>query len=238
MRIKKLKYYETQKLFYGKYLYKIGFYHGLNNIFRTEFQKNGTLGFARERIDQLTDSYRRGVVMSIPVYRTWKEIDQETYLDARHIYACLIRSKNDYKIRVDAYGGMNVFSNDYKLIEKISKNLKTKRIEIWYPDKSIEKKLLKNSNIIISNNPVEWPIKITLGNRKRDYSGFANWADHNKNKVRIGNVALRELHNHGYVSGYYFYIKSEKILNLINIMVGDNIRRIDRIVYKDNIDKY
>lgn len=176
--------------------------------------------------------------MTIPVYRTWKEIDERNYLDARHIYACLIRTKDDYKVRVDAYGQMNIFSNSFKLIEKVAKGIRSKRIDIYQPDKSIASELLKNSNIIISNNPVDWSIKVTLGNRVRDYSGFANWIESNKNKIKIGDIALRELHSHGYVSGYYFYIKNEKMLNLINIMIGDNIRRIDHIIYKGNIDKY
>lgn len=238
LRNKKLKYYETQKLFYGKFLYKVSFYNDLNNIFRTEFQKDGSLGYAREKIDQLTESYRQGDIMTIPVYRTHKIINEKTYLDARHIYACLIRTKDDYKIRVDAFGQMNIFSNSFKLIEKLAKGLKSKHIGIYQPDKSIESKLLKNSNIVISNNPVDWPIKVTLGNRIRDYSGFANWIEHNKDKIKIGEIALRELGSHGYVSGYYFFIKNEKMLNLITIMIGDNIRRIDHVIYKGNIDKY
>jgi hypothetical protein len=231
-----LKYYETQKLFYGKYLYKICFYNQLNGIFRTEFQKNGTLSYAREKLDGLKEDYRHGNAMKFPIYRTWRSIDSETYFGAQHTYYCLLKNK-DYKIRVESFGSMSIFTNDYNLIEKIAKGLKSERISIYKPDDDIKNDLLTKKNIIISNNPVEWPYKVTLGNLRRDYTGFANWIDNNPDKIKIGEIARHSLTDHGYVSGYYFFVKSEKMLNLINIMVGDNIRRIDQIVYKENIDK-
>jgi len=234
-----LKYYDTQKLFYNKYLYKITFYNDLNTLFRTEFQKSGSLSHAREKLDQLTESYRNGLNMQLPIYRTWKTIDETNYLDARHIYACLIRAKEDYRVRVESWGGMSVFSNNLSLLEKIRDGLhRNRRIEIHRPAENMEAVLLNNSNTIISKNPVCWPLKITMGNNRGNYSGFANWIHANKDKIKIGDKALHSLETHGYVNGYYFFIKSEKILNLISIMIGDNIRRIDRVVYQEDIDKY
>jgi len=233
-----LKHYETSKLFYNKFLYKVSFYNSLNTIFRTEFQTKGTLSLAREKIDQLTESYRRGVQMAFPVYRTWKDIDENTYLDARHVYACLIRHKEEYRIRVESFGGISIFSNNFSFLTKLGNGLRTKRVDIYSPSDEVESLLLKNANTIVSPVPVHWPLKITMGKNKRDYSGFANWIRANSDKVKIGEIALQSLDTHGYVSGYYFFIKSEKILNLINIMIGDNIRRIDHIIYKEDIDKY
>lgn len=232
-----MKQYETTKLFYNKFLYKVSFYNSLNTIFRTEFQTKGTLSLAREKIDQLTESYRRGVQMTLPVYRTWKDVDESTYLDARHVYACLIRHKEEYRIRVESFGGMSIFSNSLPFLKKISKGLRTTHVELHSPSDEVESLLLKNANTIVSSVPVTWPLKITMGKKKRDYSGFANWIRANNDKVKIGEIALQSLETPGYVSGYYFFIKSEKILNLINIMIGDNIRRIEHVVYKGDLDK-
>ena len=232
-----MKQYETTKLFYNKYLYKISFNNSLNSIFRTEFQAKGTLSLARSKIDQLTESYRRGIQMTLPVYRTWKDADEDTYLDARHLYACLIRNKEDYRVRVESFGAISIFSNNLSFLDKIGSGLRASRIEMHCPSEDVESILLNNANTIVSASPVRWPIKITMGKNKRDYSGFANWIRANSDKVKIGDVALESLETHGYVSGYYFFIKSEKILNLVNIMIGDNIRRVEQIIYKGDLDK-
>lgn len=175
--------------------------------------------------------------MQTPIYRTYKNIDEETYLDARFLYATLIRSKQDYRVRVESFNRVSVFSNDEKFIDKIADGLRTKLIEVYKPDDVVKKEILNNANTIVSPNPVYWPIKVTLGKNRRDYSGLASWAKANPDKVKIGEVALGALETHGFVSGYYLFVKSEKILNLINIMIGDNIRRIDHIVYKADLDK-
>lgn len=232
-----MKHYSTQKLFYNQYLYKVYFYNELNGFFRTEFQKPGTLSYAREKLDQLTEYYRNGMPMQTPIYRTFKNVDEETYLDARFLYATLLRSKEQYRVRVESFNRISIFSNDEKFVDKIANGLRTKLIEIHKPDEVVKEEILSNANTIVSPNPVYWPIKVTMGKNKRDYSGLAKWAKANPDKVKIGEVALHALETHGFVSGYYLFVKSEKILNLINIMIGDNIRRIDTIVYKADLDK-
>lgn len=234
-----MKRFETTKLFYSKYLYKVSFNSSLNNIFRTEYQKPGTLSYVRKKLDALTESYRNGIQMQVPVYRTWQDIDTDTYLNARILYATLIRSK-EYRIRVESWSRITVFSNDENLIEKIGERLKdTARVEIYKPCEITKKTILENTNTIVSDNPVYWPIKISLGTKRGDYSGFANWIRSNSDKVKIGDVALESLNNGtlGYSGGYYLFVKSEKILHLITIMIGDNIRRIDQVVYKGDLDK-
>jgi hypothetical protein len=232
-----LKYYKTQKLFYGEYLYKVYFYNELNGFFRTEFQKKGTLSYAREKLDQLTEYYRNSMPMQTPIYRTFKNVDEETYLDARFLYATLLRSKTNYRVRVESFNRISIFSNDEKFIDKIANGLRTQLIEVHKPDDVVKEEILTNKNIIVSPNPVYWPIKVTLGKNRRDYSGLANWIKANPDKVKIGEVALKALESHGFVSGYYLFVKTDKILNLINIMIGDNIRRVDQIVYKADLDK-
>lgn len=175
--------------------------------------------------------------MQTPIYRTFKNVDEETYLDARFLYATLLRSKTNYRVRVESFNRISIFSNDEKFIDKIANGLRTRLIEVHKPDDVVKEEILTNKNIIVSPNPVYWPIKVTLGKNRRDYSGLANWIKANPDKVKIGEVALKALESHGFVSGYYLFVKTDKILNLINIMIGDNIRRVDQIVYKADLDK-
>lgn len=231
-----MRYYETTKLFYNKYLYKLNFSNELNTIFRTEFQKDGRLSLARQKLDELRLFHREGLPMEIPIWRTVKKIREEDYIEARHLYATLLRTKEDYRIRVESWGGITVFANSEELLNKIAKGISNRRrLEFYRPDPNVINEI--KPNIIISPNPVEWPIKVTLGCNIRNYSSFAKWAENNPDKVRIGKKALESLHSHGFVDGYYFFVKTEKVLSIINIIIGDNIRRIDHVVYKSNIDK-
>lgn len=232
-----MKFYSTQKLFYNSYLYKVSLYNSLNGIFRTEFQKTGTLSYAREKLDALTQTYRSSQPMTMPIFRTYKNIDEETYLDARFLYATLLRCKQEYRVRVESFNRISLFSNDEKFIDKIAHGLRTKLVEVHKPDPIVRKEILANANTIISNTPVYWPIKITLGKNRRDYSSLAKWARLNTDKVKIGEKALQSLETHGFVSGYYLFVKTENVLDLINIMIGDNIRRVERVVYKADLDK-
>ena len=56
-------------------------------------------------------------------------------------------------------------------------------------------------------------------------------------KSKIGPVALDCISKSGWYSGYYFYLRDEKLLSLIMLLVGNNIRRVDKLVYSGNIDK-
>ena len=42
--------------------------------------------------------------------------------------------------------------------------------------------------------------------------------------------------NNGFTKGLYFYVRDEKILQLLNLFIG-KIQRIDKIVSSDNSDK-
>lgn len=230
-----LKLCETKKLHYGKYLYKLVLSNKLNIIFRTDYQKNGNLSFARERLDAYTENYRRGEPIERQVYRTSKEVPILDYLDAKHIYTCL-KDKTDYKIRIESWGSMIIYSNDKPLLLKIANKLQSGAKEFWEPNHDYIDSLLSNNNIILVDTPPEFPIRITLGRYKVD-SSFAKWLRANRDKSRIGDIALKEIETSGLANGLYFYVRDEKILNLVSIIIGHNIRRIDKLIYKENIDK-
>ena len=69
-----------------------------------------------------------------------------------------------------------------------------------------------------------------------DNSGFANWAKNNTKQVKIGPVLMKSLETNGYVSDLYFYARDEKTLQLCSLMLS-NIRRVDKLVVKSNLDK-
>ena len=46
------------------------------------------------------------------------------------------------------------------------------------------------------------------------------------------------LEDQEYVNGLYFYVRDEKVLNLITLLIGDNIRRVQKLVWIEELDKY
>ena len=49
----------------------------------------------------------------------------------------------------------------------------------------------------------------------------------------MGDTAKQECYNQGYVKGYYFFVSNKKSLLIAQMMVGENIQRIDHLVYTD-----
>ena len=47
----------------------------------------------------------------------------------------------------------------------------------------------------------------------------------------MGAIALEYCKDESYVYGYYFHVRDEKTLLLIQMMVGNNIQRVDKFVY-------
>jgi hypothetical protein len=235
LRMKSLKLFETCKLHYGKYLYKVVIHNSLNVIFRSEFQKDNMLGHAREKLDVLTEQFRKGAPLMQSVYRTYREVTIDDYLDAKDIYTCF-KSIKDYKIRVAPSSSLTIYSNDRDILLTIISKIRNSNIEFWEPGNEAKTLLLNNSNIILISTPTDFPIKVTLGNQKVN-SDFANWLKANTDKSKIGSVALDCISKNGWCSGYYFYLRDEKVLSLIMLLVGSNIRRVDKLVYNTNIDK-
>lgn len=233
---KKLQLFETKKLHYNKYLYKLQLRNPLNTIFRSELQKNGPFSFTREKLDELTDLYRRGEPLTREVFRTRKEVSIDEYLDAKDIYT-ILKSSNDYKIRVEPWPVMIIYSNDRDLLIKIANKIRSDNVSFWEPTLETASILVNESNTILIDNPTDFPIRVTFNTNKVPIE-FANWLRSNRDKSRIGDIALSSIETGGWCNGLYFHVRDEKILNLINLIVGRSIRRVDKLIYKGNIDKY
>ena len=78
--------------------------------------------------------------------------------------------------------------------------------------------------------------KISFGH-KTVPNGFAKWCEANKNEVKITDDTLDNIKKDGYCHGRYMYIKDDSILMLCNLIAGDCFNRIDKLVYRQNIDK-
>lgn len=231
--IKLLKKFETKKLHYGRFLYKVVVRSPLANVFRTEMQRNGKLSYARSQID----SYKLSAKLGQPLFRsTWRNdipLEFSDVRDADKICRLLLHSK-EYLVRCE-FNTLIVYSNDKNLITTISKF--TIAEEFWEPDTKSIAFLQKNTNIILSDKKPEFSIKITFGQKQAKRS-MGTWLQNNTDKARCGPVLMKNfLNRERWIKGQYIFVRDEKVLFMVQLICGDNITRIDKIVYKEDIDK-
>lgn len=227
---------ETKKLHYGAYLYKIVLYNEISTIFRTELQKQGTLSHARQVLEEYKKDFDAGRPIYKYKFRTRFLVTYEVFREAYELYKLML-DMEDYKVRVDPYGSLIIYSNNLEDLEKVCDTVSVR--ELWKPSDDAIKILLSRDNIIVCDEPVTLSYKVTL-NRSRigSTNELAKWLKNNTDKSKVGKRALMMFEQDLYVDGLYFYVRDEKVLMLIEMMVGNKIRRVDKLIYKGNIDKY
>jgi hypothetical protein len=155
--------------------------------------------------------------------------------EADEIYK-ILHSASGYLMRCE-HRTMIIYSNDKNMLLDIGKKISTDEVELWEPDKAVVKFLTSNADIIVIDKPTDFPFKITFG-REAGSPALATWIDNNTDKVKIGSVLLGNLRaGTKWIQGQYFYVRDENIIFLLQLMISTNISRIDKLVYKGDIDK-
>ena len=217
---------ETTKLFYDQYFYKLSVSNPIASIFR-----NKNLTYARQQLDILQLEYEnKNQIVYKPGLRNLR-IDVEDFVAAKFLLSELSNQYN-YQVRVES-PTLAIYSNNKKWLNY----LKTKPLKIkeFYSPKQENLNLLAKHTIIMKDNNFGYSHKITL--KDKVDQRFYKWLTSNPDKVKIGNTCLDSIKKGHYVRGFYFYIKNEKILSLINLMICNDISRIDNIVYPALKDK-
>jgi len=231
--LKSVKKFETTKLHYGKYLYKVTIRSPLAHIFRTELQRKGNLAYASSELFRYDQLYKAGKTL---VKKSWRSIDVvsvEDFLCCQKIYRFL-KNSSDYLVRCE-YNTLNIYSNNKSFIQKFT-TLNT-CTEYYEPDPTAINFLQNNTNVIVIDKPTNFPIKVTFG-RKQAKKELGKWLIANTDKARVGPVLLDNcLVEARWIKGQYIFIRDEKVLFMIQLICGDNISRIDKLVYKEDIDK-
>ncbi len=142
---------------------------------------------------------------------------------------------DDYKIRVERYNGLCLYSNDRDFLINVSKNIPDSTREFWEPNTDNINYLLTEKNVVIVDKEPEFQYKVSF-NSKTINSGFGKWLEANTDKSRVGRYTLENIYN-GYANNTYVYIRDKKVLTMIEIIVGHNIRKVEELIYMPSIDK-
>ena len=222
--MKQLNRFETTKLFYDEYPYKLVLHNSLSYLFRSK-----NLSFAKDNLDLLQQQLDEGEPLNLGSYYRRNPVEAETFFEAKNLYIEFSK-QDDYKLRI-SNPHMQIYSHDRDWLLLVSSKIKS-AYEFWEPNKSYISSLAKNT--ILVDKPTEFEYKVTLGNRCD--SNLAEWIKSNPDKIKAGDICLNTIEDNGYTTGLYFYVKNDKILQLLNLFVS-KLSRIDKLVYKSNIDK-
>lgn len=228
--------HETKKLFYKKYLYKLSFKFEIGDIFRTWHQRDGSLSYAH---DKIIDFENRLYNQKSFEYKKFRKIlvTKSIVDDARKIREKLLTT-SDYQLRVEAYNLM-FYSNSKTDLLNICKSLKTiTAYELWEPDAKVRAVLSSEKDVIIVNKPSDFAYKLTLEStpKRKNVDSFKGWAAANRNKVKITDYSLNTIED-GYWKTFNVYVRDDKVLLLLKMVAPDMIRKVEKIVYKGDIDK-
>ena len=224
-----LKKNETTKLFYNKYLYRLGIYNPIGTIFR-----NKNFAYASTVLDKLQKDYEEGAPLQVTYVMRVQPIKTTDFTDAQVLFNEFSRYKDDFLIRIEnSYLG--VYSNDKDWLKRLSYKIKNRK-DFTEPRSDLVEFLRNNTNTIIVNNDFGYKYKVTLGGNLCNIS-FADWLENNLDKVKISDILIEDIRNKKYVAGRYFYITSENVLMLIRLIILDSIQRVDKLVSKLDMDK-
>lgn len=228
-----MKLFETKKLHHGKYLYKLVLFNPLSTIFRS-CDQNKKLAFASSKIAEYDEKRKQGEPIVKNNYRSSVTISEDSFLDAKDVFNALKKS-SDYKIRCESTT-LGIYSNDKTLLMKIANKMRVSCREFWEPNPEAVELLSNKENLIIVNYPSSYQYQVHLSYKRVDPNAY-NWLKSNSDKVKVGPKTLRDFGN-GFANGSYIYVRDDRVMSLVEMLIGHAIRKIDKIVYKGDIDKY
>jgi hypothetical protein len=228
-----MKTFETKKLIYDKYLYKIVFYNKLATIFTKTWNRN-KWAHALKEIQRLDNLYLAGKPLLRNIYRYEETISTEEFLYAKLFLSYLqTQDFNSYIIRTEN-NTISVASNELSWLNVIKRNINL--IEWWEPTETNKSILTNIPNIILTNKTPEYQYKVYL--KHKVSVNLSHWLENNSQKCKIGKTALANIKEQYWTAGNYFYVKDHKTLMLLEISFIDNIKRIEKLISKDDVDKY
>jgi len=213
-----LKTFETTKLFYNEYANKLVVRNQLAHIFREK-----QWGIAKTHLDKLQHCREQGKRLELKRGRLVDYIDIQHLQDAQILYNELY-NKQDVKIRVGS-PRIQIYSNDNLLLKRLSNKI-LNCIEYWQPNTN---SLIPSDTILLKiRQPYEY--RVTLGSYTN--KDLSLWIENNKDKVKIGKSALQAIQNERYTRGLYFYVRNERVLNLLQLIIGSSVQSIHKVIYK------
>lgn len=229
---------ETKRLFYGKYLYKFRISTPLAYLFQQNYASGSRFAEFDRTVSELASQFAalkkgRSSVGTIQIMR-WRRSYDVTELELEQIIAIkniLIDNVSEYRSRVESKN-ICLFTNNENFIDQLKAlAFADSDIEIWKPDPTLIATLLAEKDIYIVNKPTDYKYRVTVTGKPSNPKEVAKWLEDNADKVKASDAAIRGFHAEYWMTSLLFYIRDDKIMLLAQMMFGDRIKKIERLVY-------
>jgi len=189
----------------------------------SHYFRGGDLIYTREMLDHLQTQLEETGKIVLRRFRHPVNLSPYELFNAQKIFSALSKN-NNFRIRVEQCD-LSIFSIERGWLYNLAKTVNAN--EWWEPTG-----ILEPNTLIMGSAMASWEYKITLGPNVP--TSFCKWVIQNKEKIKIGNTFMKSVINESkYLNGYYFYVKNEKMLNLVTLVLGPSIQRVDKIVIED-----
>lgn len=205
-----MKFKQANKLFLGRYRYKIVLVSPGVHAFRS-----GILDQAFKQLSTFTPHDTQ----DHRFYNKYLTEDNITYLF--DIYEILL-SATKFSVRVET-PWLSIYSNSLEDINKL-KDLNLSKVKSVY---ETPENLLFGE--CVSKLPYDYKISIKRPRVKDDLISFYDWAITNKN-VKLTKSCKRCLKGESYSVSSYFYVKGDHNLTMCRVHLGSSIKNIEKIV--------
>jgi hypothetical protein len=167
------------------------------------------MAYVRKILDNLQRQYDSNEDLTITNFSI-RRVSVQSFKDGQLIYNTLC-NHNSYRLRVQ--------------FKELGKEVSTP-IEWWEPDGDLPK--IEPGTVYLKNDNGH-DLRVTVkGSIPED---AVDWLLNNLDKVKIGPSFLYDLENgYRYMDNMYFYIKNERCLSLLQLVMGSNIRRVDKVI--------
>lgn len=220
----KCKRYDTNTLFYNRFLCKGVHYNSLASIFR-----NSNFNFIKTQLDALQANAEAGLPLQHPARAYANTVKFDEFQDACVLFSHLKTLNSEYTLRAEGFT-LGIYTNDMIWLEELEKKIGLVELHIPPSETTIDY-LLENPNVKIVDTPVEWKYKCFLGQKCNP--SFSTFCETNSNKIKIGSTALEGV-KRGWTDGFYFWTNDKRYLSLC-MMAGATIKRVVKHVTRNEI---
>ncbi len=133
------------------------------------------------------------------------------------------KNLSDYHLRIEQ-PFLSFYTNDYKSAVDLANldPLRTKYVCI--PPENFA---IKTDEIVLKRVPYGY--KVTVGRTKNNYRSFVEWSD-KSNKIKMTKTCKLNLCKDRSWGGFYFYVKDDLTMTMVNVFIGSDIARIDKVI--------
>lgn len=238
-----MKYIETKKLFFGKYLYRykirspLAFKFYRTNNFNAMINRiNATIDTIEEELTTAAKKTKNSVPKT--TIKRWNriyDVVQEDVDEIKVIRDSLIEFQGEYRTRSEMLN-LSIYTNNEDLLNNLilfTKN--SKNVEISKPNDSVKSLMENNKDIFVVSSPMPYQYRITVSGKMKNSKKVAQWLEENQDKIKASSSAIKGFKLEYWLSNLLFYARDDKILTLAQMMFGENIRKIEKIVCASNI---